>query len=557
MNWFNIIISLCSRLFLVLIFFTLISHTTLIRNTLNTLKKSQQSKAIFSALFIAMALVDITISSQMPAHLINNQLVITVAAGLIAGPVVGFFTGFFSSIIAYFCAFQTIATYHYLFIVVLGLLSGYLEGWLRKQKSIFPNVLLIGFSFTALYLAFNMVFSTFHLPSGYVIEDAVFPMLLSYSLGIASFLNTLEDFYNQQDIIEGISAKTALKITNSSISILQNGLNSTSAKETVDIILQEAETFDFVAITSLDEILGFSSYRTEAPFLSFLENDFVRLFKSSFQLPVAQLDVIRSFIHVPIYNDKHHVGYFCIGHILNPEITPFEHTLAKGIGTMITNQITVHGIKEKAGLYDKAEIKALQSQINPHFLFNALSTISFYCSSQPQTAKALINDLASYYRNNLTDANTMISIRSELQHINAYIHLEQARFGDRLNVDYDINVMELFQVPALILQPIVENAIRHGLYPKLTGGQITIKIDKRKGYYRITVQDNGLGISPERLEYIFDTSTPKKSIGLTNVNQRLIALYGPKNNLKIYSKVNKGTIVIMRIPFQEVNENDD
>lgn len=95
---------------------------------------------------------------------------------------------------------------------------------------------------------------------------------------------------------------------------------------------------------------------------------------------------------------------------------------------MITNQITVHSIKEKAGLYDKAEIKALQSQINPHFLFNALSTISFYCSQQPQTAKSLINDLASYYRNNLTDGNTMISILNELQHINAYIHLEQARF---------------------------------------------------------------------------------------------------------------------------------
>ena len=121
----------------------------------------------------------------------------------------------------------------------------------------------------------------------------------------------------------------------------------------------------------------------------------------------------------------------------------------------------------------------------------------------------------------------------------------------------DINVLEPFQVPALILQPIVENAIRHGLYQKLSGGQIIITIDKRKGYYRITVQDDGLGISPERLKYIFDTSIPKKSIGLTNVNQRLIALYGPKNHLKIFSRVDKGTIVIMKIPFQEVTENND
>lgn len=557
MIWYNLIISLCSRLFFVLIFFTLICRTALIRNTLNTLKENRQSRLIFMVIFAAMALADILIGSQLPAQVVNNQLAIVITAGLIGGPRVGLETGLASSAIAYLFMPNAITTYHYPLIIVLGLLSGFLADWLQRQKSIFANALLIGFSFTAVYLAINVVFSSYNLPKAYVPEDTVFPILFSSSFGIAAFLNTLEDFYNQQDKIEGISAKTALKITNSSISILQNGLNATSASETVDIILQEAETFDFVAITSLNEILGFASYRTEKPFLAFLNNDFARLFKASFKLPTTELDVIRSYIQVPIYNDKHHVGYFCIGHILNPEITPFENTLAKGIGTMITNQITVHGIKEKAGLYDKAEIKALQSQINPHFLFNALSTISFYCSSQPQTAKALINDLASYYRNNLTDANTMISIRNELQHINAYIHLEQARFGDRLNVDYDINVLEPFQVPALILQPIVENAIRHGLYQKLSGGQITIKIDKRKGYYRITVEDDGLGISPERLKYIFDTSQPKKSIGLTNVNQRLIALYGPKNNLKIYSRVNKGTIVIMKIPFQEVNENDD
>lgn len=557
MIWCNLIVSLCARLFLVLIFFNLLCCTTLIRKALTTLKEKRHSQMLLIAMFCAMALVDIGLGIQMPTHVVNNQLVMTVAAGLIGGPLVGLGTGFFSSAIAYTFMPNPLATYHYPLMIAFGLGSGYLSAWLQKQKFIFPNALLVGFIFTTVYLFIDIFFSTINLPQGYVIEDAFFPLLFSYSLGISSFLNTLEDFFNQQDKIEGISAKTALKITNSSISILQNGLNATSASETVNIILQEAETFDFVAITSLDQILGFASYRTEKSFLSFLENDFFRLFKHSFKLDPSEMDVIRSYIQISIYNDKHHVGYFCCGHILNPDITPFENTLVKGIGTMITNQITVHGIKEKAGLYDKAEIKALQSQINPHFLFNALSTISYYCSSQPQTAKSLINDLASYYRNNLTDANTMISIRNELQHINAYIHLEQARFGDRLKVDYDINVVEPFQVPALILQPIVENAIRHGLYQKLSGGQITIKIDKRKSSYYISVRDNGLGISPERLQYIFDTSIPKKSIGLTNVNQRLIALYGPKNRLRIYSRVNKGTIVIMKIPIQEVNETND
>lgn len=555
MIWYNLLINLCARLFIILVFFAILCRTTILRNIINTLRKRLKSKLYFAALFIGAALADIFAGSLMRTVNVNNQLTLVLAAGLIGGPLIGGLTGLISSLLAYTFMPNALSSIHYPLMVVFGLGSGYLAKWLQHQKAIYANGAILGFSFSALYIGLNL-FSTINLPQGYVLEDMVFPLLFTCSIGIGSFIGILEGFYTQQEILEGISAKTALMITNNSISILQNGLNATSASETTDIILREAETFDFVAITSLDEILGFSSYRTEDTFVKFLTNDFQRLFASSFKLPTTELDVIRSYINIPIHNDKHHVGYFCIGHILTPGITPFENTLAKGIGTMITNQITVHGIKEKAELLDKAEIKALQSQINPHFLFNALSTISYFCSQQPQTAKALINDLASYYRNNLTDANTMISIRNELQHINAYIHLEQARFGDRLKVDYDIDIEEAFQVPALILQPIVENAIKHGLYPKVSGGHILIRIEKRKGYYRITVLDDGLGIPKETLKIIFDTSIPKKSIGLSNVNQRLITLYGPKNHLRIYSRVDKGTIVVMRIPYKE-EENDD
>lgn len=556
MIWYDILISLCARLFLILVMFALLCRTTILRNIINSLRKNKRSQLKFAALFIFMAVADVFAGSLLRTFCVNNQLIIVLSAGLIGGPLIGGLTGLVSSLIAYSFMPQPISPIHYPLMVVLGIASGCLARWLQQQKSNYAHGAMLGFIFSALYFTISLA-STTTLPKGYVLEDLFFPLLFCSFIGCGSFIGILEGFYNQQEILEGISAKTALKITNNTISILQNGLNATSASQTTDIILQEAETFDFVAITSLDEILGFSSYRTEAVFVNFLSNDFHKLFQSDFKTPTTELDVISSYINLPIYNDKHHVGYFCIGHILNPDITPFENTLAKGIGTMITNQITVHGIKEKAELLDKAEIKALQSQINPHFLFNSLSTISYFCSQQPQTAKSLINDLASYYRNNLTDANTMISIRNELQHINAYIHLEQARFGDRLKVDYDIDIEEVFQVPALILQPIVENAIKHGLYPKVSGGSILIRIEKRKGYYRITVIDDGLGIPKETLKIIFETSIPKKSIGLSNVNQRLITLYGPKNHLRIYSRIDKGTIVVMRIPYQEVEENDD
>lgn len=557
MLWYNVIINLCARLFFATILFSLLCRTSIIRNTINTLAKNNLSKLKFIAIFVAFSLVDAFFGAQLVTRCINNQLAFVMVSGLIGGPIVGTATGLISSILAFFLVPYAPFSYHYILVILIGLIAGFFATWLQKQHAIYADASILGLMFTFFYLVINISLNTTTLPNSYTVEDILFPILFSYSIGAGAFMGILEDFYNQQEKIEGISAKTALKITNNSISILQDGLNTTSASETADIILQEAETFDFVAITSLDEILGFSSYRTEAPFVSFLVDDFQNLFKTSFKQDAKNLDVIRSYINVPIYNDKHHVGYFCVGHILDSETTPFETTLAHGLGTMITNQITVHSIKEKAGLYDKAEIKALQSQINPHFLFNALSTISFYCSQQPQTAKSLINDLASYYRNNLTDGNTMISILNELQHINAYIHLEQARFGDRLKVDYDINIEESFLVPALILQPIVENAIRHGLYQKLEGGRIIIRIDKQKNSFRIAVIDDGLGMTSDRLKHIFDNTKPKNSIGLTNVNQRLITLYGPKNKLKIYSSMNNGTIVIMKIPFQEVSENND
>lgn len=97
-------------------------------------------------------------------------------------------------------------------------------------------------------------------------------------------------------------------------------------------------------------------------------------------------------------------------------MTAFETKLAEGIATMLSTHIEINQIKERTKLLANAEIKALQAQINPHFLFNALNTISYYCSVQPQTAKKLINYLADYYRQNLADPNTLISLRQELQH---------------------------------------------------------------------------------------------------------------------------------------------
>ena len=495
--------------------------------------------------------LDLVCGTLLPTVVINNHSTYVISAGLIGGPAAGVATACIISL-GHVVLISPVSLLSVILTVAEGIIAGLLSKWLHNQKYIFVHAGVIGYSLISLHIAFLAVFKPDVIPAPFTLEDVIFPLIFSITVGTGSFIGLLEDFYNQQERFEGITAKIALKITNSTLSILQNGLNKKSASETVEIIIRDSETFDFVAITSMDEILGFTSYRTESPFVSFLKNDFIRLFKSDFSIPAKKLDVIRACLTVPLYDDKRKYGYLCAGHILENRVSPMEETLINGIGTMISTQLAYHIIKEKADLLQQAEIKALQSQINPHFLFNALSTISYYCTQQPQTAKTLINDLANYYRKNLADADTMITIREELQHIGAYIHLEQARFRERLQVDYELNTENSFMLPALILQPLVENAIKHGLYPKITGGKITIRIDEKPSYFRITVIDDGMGIAREKLATILDDSVPKKSIGLSNVNKRLNTLYGSKNRLRIFSRVNKGTIVSMRIPVQEV-----
>ena len=540
MAWYSILTNLCARLFVALILFSILCRTAIIRETINTLHERVGSKIKLILLFSFFGGADLICGMFLPTVMVNNHSTYVISAGLIGGPAAGMATACIISLIS-----LTLIQPAILLVIVLtiaeGIIAGLLSKWLQKQNYIFVNAGMIGYCLTSFYIVFLAVFPPNMNVVPFSLEDVIFPLLFSVTVGTGSFMGLLEDYYNQQEKFEGISAKIAPRNS-----------PANSAAATVDIIIRESETFDFVAITSMDEILGFTSFRTETPFVSFLENDFRNLFKSDFTIPEKKLDVIRDCLHAPIYDDKKKYGYLCAGHIMDNRISPMEKTLINGIGTLISTQLAFHIIKEKADLLQQAEIKALQSQINPHFLFNALSTISYYCTQQPQTAKTLINDLANYYRKNLTDADTMITIREELQHIGAYIHLEQARFGERLKVDYELNTENSFMLPALILQPLVENAIKHGLYPKISGGKITIRIDEKPSFFRIAVIDDGLGIEREKLSTVLDDSVPKKSIGLSNVNKRLNTLYGSKNRLRIFSRENKGTIVSMRIPVQEV-----
>jgi sensor histidine kinase YesM len=196
-----------------------------------------------------------------------------------------------------------------------------------------------------------------------------------------------------------------------------------------------------------------------------------------------------------------------------------------------------------------AEIAFLRSQIKPHFLYNALNSIAALCIDEPHKAEELTLDLSQYLRSSFDfkQLDSLTTIENELELVTAYINIEKARFGARLYVEYDVDANLDIRIPPLILQPLVENAIRHGLMSNLRGGTVKISVKKEAdAVVSFAVEDNGCGMSEKKREEILKPDVNKKGIGLWNISQRIKLLYG--KSIRIESAEGVGTKVFFDIP---------
>src|SRR5277367_5675880 len=193
----------------------------------------------------------------------------------------------------------------------------------------------------------------------------------------------------------------------------------------------------------------------------------------------------------------------------------------------------------------KARMDALSSQINPHFLFNTLNTVSSLIRFDPDLARGVVLKLSNILRRLLRKHETFVPLKEELSFIDNYLDIEVARFGED-NLDFlreiEDAALEAF-VPSMLLQPIVENCIKHGLAPRLEGGEIHLRAHLRDGRLSIEIDDNGMGISPERLADVYGGG-----IGISNVHERLRLLYGDQFKMDIRSREGEGTQIRIDIP---------
>jgi len=193
----------------------------------------------------------------------------------------------------------------------------------------------------------------------------------------------------------------------------------------------------------------------------------------------------------------------------------------------------------------RARMDALTSQINPHFLFNTLNTVTALIRVDPDTARGVVLKLSNILRRLLRKHETFVPLREELSFIDDYLDIEVARFGeDSLDIvkEIDERTLETF-IPSMLLQPIVENSLKHGLAPKLEGGRLCLRTSSHGNRLHVEIEDNGVGISEEKMPHVY-----VEGIGLSNVRERLRVLYGADFNLDIESREGQGTTIRIDVP---------
>jgi two-component system LytT family sensor kinase len=204
-------------------------------------------------------------------------------------------------------------------------------------------------------------------------------------------------------------------------------------------------------------------------------------------------------------------------------------------------------LEEQARLLVEARLAALTSQINPHFLFNTLNSVSSLIRTDPNLARIMVLRLTKVLRRLLRKHENFATLREELSFIEDYLSIEVVRFGDKLRFEKDVAADSLdMLVPSMILQPLVENSIKHGLGDKVEGGSIRISARRDGARLSVIVEDDGVGIPESKLNTLLD-----RGIGVTNVNERLKVLFGSEYKMWVESQPGRGTRIQIDMPELE------
>ena len=409
-----------------------------------------------------------------------------------------------------------------------------------------------------LYIFLEILFLCLALICGCILGWAMFGGENNYTVLVVSgalftvFLLITIALMLDPDRIRASQSDSVLHLASDTLAAMQGGFNEESAQRVCEVLLP-AISASAVAITDREVVLGYhgagaeelgkagTNIHTEGTKRT-IQDGQTRVFKTQAEagFPVHVRNVQAGII-VPLKVGKTIQGTLKFYYPKPSRINETQISIAEGFGQLLSTQIAA------MELATSMELKALQSQINPHFLFNIINTMASLVRTDPNKARVMLREFAVFYRQTLENSSDLIPLSREIEQTVRYLSLEQARFGeDRLAVEVDVeDDIRAMLVPAFMVQPLVENSVKHAMPAE---GKLTIRIagemDNDDVY--LHVSDDGIGMSEEAVRTIMN---PKSQTGLgiavKNVNDRLRGYYGEEAYMNIESELGKGTEVTL------------
>ncbi|WJY27080.1 sensor histidine kinase [Sporosarcina trichiuri] len=494
----------------------------------------------------------------------NSRVIGIVVAGLLGGWRLGLGAGLIAGLhrmtlggfTAFSCGLSTI-------------LSGLLASWFyRKGKTVHPVMAFaIGALAEAMQMGLILILSKPFTEAWSLVQAIGLPMILANGLGTAIFLLIVYNVLSDQDKATALQAQKTLRIANQTLAHLRQGMTAATCDAVCRILYRELEP-SAVAMTNQSEILahvGVASdhHQPHSPIQTTITKEVLqhgrRVTADDGAIHCIEAHCpLGAAVIAPLKQRDEVVGTLKLYYPSEKAITDVTIELIDGLSSLLSDQLEIAAAGRAHELAKDAEIKALQAQISPHFFFNSLNVIISLIRTDPDQARQLLMSLSKFLRQNVEGTTAMrVTLEQELAHVQAYLQIEQARFVDKLTVELDVDPSVLSQlIPPLTLQPIVENAVKHGIADMASGSVVTVSIGLEEGETVITVRDNGKGIAEERLPLLGEEpveSATGTGMGLYNVHRRLVMSFGSEAGLRFGVPEGEGTVVRFRIP-QTVKE---
>ena len=490
----------------------------------------------------------------------NTRAIGAVMGGLLGGPVVGGLVGLTGGLHRYSMGGMT-ALSCMISTIVEGLLGGLVHSILIRRGR--TDRVFSPFTAGAVTFIAEMIQMLIILAIARPYEDAVrlvsniaAPMMVTNTVGAALFMRILLDKRAMFEKYTSAFSATALKVAASAEGILRRGVNEVNSMKVAQVLYQELD-IGAVAITDREKLLAFTGIGDDHHLpgkpissgytLKAIETGEVVYADGNevpYQCSLHPQCKLGSTLVIPLRGENQRVmGTIKLYEAKNRLFSSINRTLGEGIAQLLSAQILAGQYERQKAMLTQSEIKLLHAQVNPHFLFNALNTIKAVIRRDSEQASQLVQYLSTFFRKNLKRPSEIVTLADEIEHVNAYLQIEKARFQSRLQVNMNIPGELAWQhLPAFTLQPIVENAIKHGTSQLLGTGEVSITARREGQYFMLDIEDNA---------GLYQPATNASGLGMSLVDKRLRERFGDDYGISVACEPDCYTRITLRLPWRD------